>query len=164
MKALFPLILLFFVPSAFAQTASLGIEGTCREFNVTVSLHDFSEGCYDVKVDVTTPSGRVGRVFDPREGWKSSVYYVNNGLCIGNGQSGSGTFQLLADTRSTGLNFRGTVRQGSRTWDTDYHNIINACPIEHEADGVAVIFVSIICIELFILGFVIWDIVRKSHS
>ncbi|MFH1364731.1 MAG: hypothetical protein ABIH52_03690 [Candidatus Aenigmatarchaeota archaeon] len=106
---------------------SLFIEGTCREYNVTVTLDGFESACYDTKVDVTTDAGRVGRIFDSREGWKSSFFYVKEDLCVENG-SVNKTYQIKADTVSPQLNFAGSIRHGSQTWTTGYYEVGQDCP------------------------------------
>ncbi len=116
--------------SALSQEVSMGIEGECMDYNVTVFLDGFGTGCYDVKIDVTTPAGRVGEIYDPREGWKSSFYYVNEGFCIqeDTNQTENKTFLLRATTSSGQISFSGTVRHGSVTWNTGYHDIVQDCP------------------------------------
>ena len=161
MLVLVLLSLLFIIPTSLGQEVSLDIEGECREFNVTVFLNDFGAGCYDIKIDVTTPAGRVGRIFDPREGWKSSIYYVNEGFCIEEGQNESKIFQVFADTSYNELSFKGSVRHGSLTWNTGYYDITGNCPEAEPHSDIVVIFIIIISIEIMLLGYVIFDILRR---
>ena len=159
---LLPLIMLVLVPLASAQSVSLDVQGSCREFNVTVTLADFGEGCHDVKIDVTTPAGRVGRIYDPRSGWKSSIYYVNEGFCVSDGENASRIFHVFADTSYNELSFKGSVRHGSLTWDTGYYDIRGSCPVVETLDDIEVMFVLIIAIEIIVLGYVLWDILRRA--
>lgn len=125
----FALAFLFFLPPVLSEEASMLVVGTCREYNATVSLEGFEAGCYDVKVDVTTPAGRVGRIFDPREGWKSSFFYVRGDLCVEDAaQNVSKTYRLSAETSSGNLNFRGTVRYGEKTWEAGVQEKVQDCP------------------------------------
>ncbi len=124
--ALFSLLLSFPVLS---QEVSMEIEGECREYNVTIVLENFEPACYDVKVDVTTPAGRVGRIFDPREGWKSSFFYVNEGICVdGENTTVNGTYSIRAETSSPLLNFRSSIRHASRRWETGFVEFGQDCP------------------------------------
>jgi hypothetical protein len=144
------------------QNILLDITGVCKEYNVTVTISDFEIGCYDVKVDITTPAGRVGKIFDHREGWKSSIYYVNEGFCVEEAnQSVSKMFQLQAETSSSELNFKGSIRHGSKIWTTGYYEVSNKCSQIEPQDDIVVLFIVIISIEIFLLGFVIYDIMRN---
>jgi hypothetical protein len=116
-------------PAVLAQDLTLEINGTCREFSVTVLADGFDHGCYDVKIDVTTHNGRVGEIFDPMQGWKSSVYYNYDALCI-NDDVTSATFQVRALTDQETLNFLGKLRKtccGMPTTQSSYYNITQDC-------------------------------------
>lgn len=127
-------IIIFILPqSAISQNLTMNIQGECMDYNVTVFLEGFGTGCYDVKIDATTPAGRVGEIYDPREGWKSSFYYVNEGLCIQEDPSQSNlthnkTFLLRILSSSPQVSFKGTVRHGSVTWGTGYQDVVQDCP------------------------------------
>jgi len=109
-------------------TVSLDVAGTCQDYNVTVKLVDFPEACYDVKIDVTTSAGRVGEIFDPREGWKSSFYYVLEDFCTTYEPELEKVYHLRVSTRDPVLNFRGSVRYGSSTWNSGYAVVTQDCP------------------------------------
>ena len=74
--------LILLIPGVQGQTVQLDIEGTCQSFNATVSLQAFGPGCYDVKIDVTSLEGRVGEIFNPRQGWTSSFFNVHAGSAV----------------------------------------------------------------------------------
>ena len=124
---------------------SLDISGTCKEFNVTLTASNFSEGCYDVKIDITTPSGRVGRIYDTKEGWKSSIYYIDEALCIGANESVvSEVFQMKAETSAKQLYFQPRLRAGSKTWESSHVSFEQDCPVE--SDNEILFLVSLIVI------------------
>jgi len=76
------LLILLFSAVSFAQKMDMDISGQCRNYDVTLIVNDLEEGCYDLKIDMTCPEGR-GEIYDPREGWKSSYYYIDEAFCIG---------------------------------------------------------------------------------
>ena len=104
------------------EVLELDIEGNCVYYNVTVS--DLEEGVvYDIKIDVTNENGRVGEVYDPREGWKSSYYYINE-IRVGSG--GKIKVQVRASEDSV-LNFKGTLKSGSSEWQSEYYEVVQNC-------------------------------------
>ncbi|MBU0899053.1 MAG: hypothetical protein KKB03_00405 [Nanoarchaeota archaeon] len=116
-------LIFLIVPLVSAQSdLLLDIEGDCVYYNVTVS--DLEEACYNIKIDVTNENGRVGEVYDPREGWKSSYYYVNE-VCVASG--GEIKVHVRASEDSI-LNFRGTLKSGSSEWQSEYYEIVQNCP------------------------------------
>ncbi len=128
MKSAFFLLFMFVFSSvALAQNIKLDIDGSCKEYNVTLTASDISAGCYDAKIDMTTPSGRIGRIFDPREGWKSSIYFVNEALCV-NTTEANRTFQLVTESTYENVNFAAKLRFGSNTWQSSYYEIKQDCP------------------------------------
>jgi len=136
-------------------TIWLGIEGTCHEFNVTVSVDMFDYGCYDVKVDVFSPQeGRVGEIYDPVQGWKSSMYYIYDGLCI-DAETSNGTFKVRADTDAEELNFMARLRDtccGMPTWDSGYYNITQQCDSAPEGVGNESMLLVLLLVVLILLG------------
>ncbi|MFH1977884.1 MAG: hypothetical protein ABIJ92_00995 [Candidatus Aenigmatarchaeota archaeon] len=129
------IVSLLILPSVNAHIEQLSstIEGDCREYNVTVVPHGFTENCYDVKIDVTSTRGRVGEIFDSREGWKSSFFYVSNDLCISDSEVFEKTYQVRADDSEI-LNFKTTIRFGEKLWSTEYYEITQGCPELVEGD------------------------------
>jgi len=146
-------LLLFSQGLVAGQNVSLEIQGQCMGYNVTVKTQGLGEGCYDVKIDVTTPAGRVGEIFDPRQGWKSSFFFVNEGLCIG-GQNTS-TFQVRAGTTQD-LNFAGSLRFGSKTWDTGFYEIKQNCPITAGQDYQAFWIAALLAILVLVAGITLY--------
>jgi hypothetical protein len=120
--------LLVLLPVVGGEGLSLDIQGECKEYNVTLFLLGFMEGCYDVKIDVTTPAGRVGEIFDPREGWKSSFFYVKGDFCIEELGITNRTYKLRIVSNSGVLNFAASARSGSRSWSTGYYPVTQDCP------------------------------------
>jgi len=113
---------------------TMSIQGICEDFNVTIYASGFESGYYDVKVDVFHPTqGRVGRIYDPTEGWKSSIYYVDMALQIfDNTTNASGVFEINAETRLDELNFQVKLRKASETWESEYFMFLQDCP---ESEG-----------------------------
>jgi len=139
---------------------TLDIQGTCREFNVTVSVDTFNYGCYDVKIDVTTPAGRVGQIYDPMQGWKSSIYYVTDGLCLSADVSNE-TFQIYADTDYEQLFFLCKLRQSSSTWESEYFNVTQDCPAAAGGSIEILILVSSLVILILLIGVTMYFKVLK---
>jgi hypothetical protein len=142
MKILFVLVVsaLVLIPGVSGEGEALGmdIQGVCRNYNVTLSLYGFPEGCYDVKIDVTSPAGRVGEIFDPREGWKSSFFYIREGFCVEESEGVvKNIYRLRTDSSSGVLNFAGSLRFGSRSWQTGYYSILQDCPEGFDEAGPA---------------------------
>jgi hypothetical protein len=142
------LVSLVFIPSALAQTVSLDVEGSCMEYNVTVTLRDFEDACYDVKIDVTSTDGRVGEIFDPRQGWKSGFYYVNGDLCVENNES-SRTYAVRTTDESV-LNFFGAARLGGRDWVSGYYTVTQQCATLEEILGFPA-FLLAICVAILLV-------------
>jgi len=73
------LAILFFVS---AKEISVNLPSEVKggeEFEVEITLVDFSEGMYDLKVDILGEGERVGKIFDEETGkYKSSYYFVKN--------------------------------------------------------------------------------------
>jgi len=151
--ALFLMVL--FLPAAWAleppKSITLDINGSCMEYNVTVSPDMFDYGCYDVKIDVTTANGRVGQIYDPMQGWKSSLYYVTDGMCLDQ-DNNNATFQIYAATKYEELNFKCKLRAGDKIWESEYYTIQQTCP-EPPAESIEVILiVSLIAIVVLLVG------------
>ena len=164
MKILVPLMvsLLFLIPSVLSQSIALDITGICRDYNVTMITRDFDPGCYDVKIEITTSDGRIGKIFDPRAGWKSSIYYIDQAFCIENeNQILNSEYQLIAETSSKQLYFRGSIRRGSKIWTTEYYEIENKCSQYDPIDNMVVLFIAILSIEIIILGLVLYDLISN---
>ena len=105
----------------------------------------FEEACYDVKIEAVSPSGR-GSIYDPREGWKSSFYYISEALC-----NGTGSFQLKTDDSET-LHFLAKLRLGGNVWQSSYHEVQQDCP----QTDVLFIFAVALVVVLILLSLVTW--------
>ena len=145
---------LFLIPSVLSESVSLDIVGVCREYNVTVNLEDFESACYDVKVDVTTAVGRIGRIYDPKEGWKSSFFYLDEGICVENGNA-SGVFRVMADTNSPVINFKGSVRADSKTWESDFFERVQDCPQVFPEESLVFWLAVLVPIAVILAG-IVW--------
>ena len=96
-KALIFAIMFLIIPLASAANESINFNypeevNYGEEFEVSVELTDFSEGSYDVKIDILNSSdGRISRILNNEE-WKSTFYYVND--AINTSEENSGSFKL----------------------------------------------------------------------
>jgi hypothetical protein len=123
------LVLNTFFVKAVSQNISMSIQGKCKEYEVTLVLENFEIACYDVKIDVTTPAGRVGEIYDPRQGWKSSFFYIREDFCVEvANETLNKTYHVRANTISPKLYFAGLVRHGSSTWETGFQEVTQECP------------------------------------
>ena len=124
MKHLPVLLLILSVPLVLAQSEKIviEIEGTCINYNVTVSSDSLETGCYDVKINVRSPDGRIGEIYDPVEGWKSSFYYIKNGIC-----SREKVFRLRVKSQKD-FAVSAILKRGSRTWESDEIAVKQKCP------------------------------------
>ena len=134
---------------ASAQNISLTIEGECHEFNVTLKAVNLEEGCYDVKIEALSPESN-SEIFDPRKGWKSSFYYVDDGYC-----GGEKTFRIRTDSDQD-LNFVAKLRRGQKTISSGYYEVKQNCPEEREMDVEYFFLVSLISILMILIGITIY--------
>jgi|GEM_PF-4431431 len=135
---------LLLIPVALAQELTLEVNGSCIDYNVKLIAEDFEKGCYDVKIDVKTPEGRVGEIYDPNEGWKSSYYYIKDGFC--NQESYYKNFELKVGTKKD-FSFVASLKSSSRVWTSDYYEVKQNCPkesLEPENFFLAVLIVVLI--------------------
>ncbi len=102
------LAFLLLLPTARAEII-LETEGNCVDYNVSVMAEGIEDGCYDVKID--SAGGRVGKIYDPEKGWKSTFYYVEDGFCVKNGTCEK-EFMLRAETYRD-FSLVATLRSGS---------------------------------------------------
>jgi len=143
------LILLIFSSIAFAQEISLDIQGTCKEYNITLFTSGI-DGCYDVKIELTSPDDITGSIFDPREGWKSSFFFIKEALCTN--ESASKAFAMRTDSTSATINFEAKLRPVSETevaWESGYYIFNQKCPIT--VDDTAFVFLVALIIVLVLL-------------
>ncbi len=128
--------LIFFMPLAQAQSEkiTMDVKGSCVDYNVTLKTEGFENGCYDVKIDVKTlGTGRIGEIYDPMEGWKSSFYYIKDGFCV-NGEKDRKDFMVRAKTYGD-FSFVASLKMNSRTWTSDYYDVKQKCPQQTEKPG-----------------------------
>lgn len=147
---------LLLMPSVISESLSLEIGGKCGEYNVTIDILGFVPACYDVKVDVTTSEGRVGEIFDPREGWKSSFFYIKEGICL-HSENDSRTYTLRTGDTEEVLNFRGYLRNDSKTWETGFYEIRQDCPggIPEGADYG--FWIAVLVTVMVIMAGIVWQ-------
>lgn len=133
--------LVLFVPSGAAADIPLRIDGTCREFTAAVTAP--ADGCFDIKVDVTTAQGR-GQVYDPRAGWKSSVFFVEE-QCVNEGQELA--VYLRAAPGNETLYFKASLRLGNQEWESGFVEVRPTCPVE----GVELFLLPVLVAVLLLL-------------
>ena len=153
LKKILPIILFFvLLPLVSAQEMAVGVYGTCHDFNVRISTRNFEPGCYDVKIDVDTPSGK-GEVYDPNKGWKSSYYYINGDYCV----EGNATKTYKIRTNSD-EDFKVLVklRLNTTTLISDYYNIHQNCPGEKEMPPEYFFLVVLLTILIILIGVVVY--------
>lgn len=169
---IFPVVFLILfsvlIPSATAENITLDIRGECREYNVTLTAEGFESACYDAKIDMTTSAGRVGRIYDPREGWKSSFFYVEDDFCIEESTANqtnlttetnltsktSKTYKLKADTSSPTIYFRASLRHASSKWDSSFIEFGQSCPEQPSGPSLPMeyFFLAVLVVILIILA------------
>lgn len=119
--------LLALLPLAQAQQIALLTDGTCVDHNVTIRLNDFEDGLYDVKIDALNSDGkRVGEIYDPLKGWKSSYFYVTDAMRV-EGEDNYGNFRIRAETRGD-FTVVISAKSGSTVWTSDPHTVKQDCP------------------------------------
>ncbi len=86
-NALFTLLLFFFLPFIFAQSIELNYPNEVQSeeaFEVALKLDNFSEGTYDVKIDVFVDGKHLAQTkILSGEEWKRSDWYVNGAISAG---------------------------------------------------------------------------------
>ncbi len=141
----FLIILFIFSSLALAQDITLDIQGTCKEYNVTLFATGI-DGCYDVKIELTSPDSITGSIFDSREGWKSSFFFIDEALCIN--ATASKTFAMRTDSTSATINFEAKLRPVSEAevaWESGYYVFKQKCPIAAD-DTIFVVLVALIVV------------------
>lgn len=154
MKRITPLILTFLLltPLTVAQDLDFRVEGTCQNYNVTVLATDFTPGIYDVKVDVHSQGQRVGEIYDPAEGWKSTIYYLDGALQVeqnNNSPQRNVTVEITAQTRNN-ITMYARLRRNDKTWTSQEKTITQNCP-EPEPISPAKFFLAALAAVLLIL-------------
>ncbi len=126
------LLVLLMAPVVVAdnQTISTDFQGDCQDYIVTVSAEGFESGCYDVKVDLFDYGMRVGEVYDQKKGWKSSMYYVNEILCVPEENQTTLKVKANSDKNLTG---EVKLRRGSKVWEQEV-TLIQDCPEAEPVD------------------------------
>lgn len=156
--ALALILSLFISPLVVAQEINFTTEGRCREYNVTVLAENFEPGIYDVKVDVHSDGQRVGEIYDPIEGWQSTMYYVNGALQVeenNNHTEGNVTVEIMTD-RQDNVTMFARIRQNERTWTSEKRTIMQECPEPVEPDPEKIILISVIALFLILLGITVY--------
>ncbi len=142
----------FSIPLVSAQQVSLEVEGSCRDYAATVTAEGFDRGCYDVKVDVSLHGERVGEILDSGR-WKSSFFYIENGFCVEiENKTTSAAYQLKADTNQREIIFEGSLRNGTKTWDSEEIAVEQNCPRQ---DELLFLPVALLVILLLLIGIAI---------
>jgi len=72
----------FLISFAVAQEISVNLPSEIsinEEFDITISLIDFQEDSYDVKIDILDEGTRIARIYDG-ENWASTYYYLGDSI------------------------------------------------------------------------------------
>lgn len=148
---IFAFLLVFFpaLPVVQAQQIALLTEGTCVEYNVTIRLDDFEDGRYDVKIDAFNRDGRrVGEIYDPLKGWKSSYFYVTEAVLV-DGENNYGNFQIRVDTHDD-FTIVISAKSQSKTWTSDPYEVVQNCP-ETEMAQPPLFFLGLMMVVLLLV-------------
>ncbi|MFP4116378.1 MAG: hypothetical protein ACLFTQ_04265 [Candidatus Aenigmatarchaeota archaeon] len=161
MKRTVPLILTFLLltPLASAQQVDFQAEGECQEYNVTVLAENLEPGIYGVKVDVHSNGQRAGEIYDPVEGWKSSMYYVNGALEVekrNNETRGNATVEIFADSKEN-VTMLAKVRKNEHTkWESEERTIPQDCPEQEPLDPAQFFLATLTALLLILLGVTVY--------
>ena len=152
--------LFLLVQTTAGQEVSLDISGDCQEYSVTLSASGLDNGCYDAKIDITSPSGRVGEMYDPQKGWKSSFFYVEGDLCIQDGpnETATKTYQMKAKTNTPTIYFEATVKNATtgRTWSSPLYDVMQDCPQPPDPLGPVFWLAALLAMVLILGGVVVY--------
>ncbi|MBN1896144.1 MAG: hypothetical protein JW789_00265 [Candidatus Aenigmarchaeota archaeon] len=119
-------------------------EGSCRDFDVTVTAANLTEGCWDVKLDIP---GQINTGSESNEDWSSTFYYKDKAICYP--ETDEVTLQLKLDSRDTTVMGTAKLRFDSRIIEKDF-SIQQSCPPPAEPlSGEWSIIVSIVVILIF---------------
>jgi len=164
LRRILPIVLfLVLLPLVSAQDMSVGVYGNCHEFDVRISTRGFEPGCYDVKIDVDTPSGK-GEVYNPESGWKSSYYYINGDYCVQ--ENTSKTYKIRTDSDED-FKILVKLRLNTTTLFSDYYNIHQNCPGEKEMPPEYFFLVVLLTILIILIGVVVyvkWNPKKKKSK
>lgn len=86
-------ILIIFLPIIQAQTIQVDYSSQVQvneEFDFYLKLEGFSDGVYDIKIDITGDE-RISQIYN--DGWKSTFNYVNDIISVAGG-NGEGDFKM----------------------------------------------------------------------
>jgi len=145
MKKLFVFLLLAGLASA--QTIDIESEKFCRTGNFTVIAKNFSEGCYDVKLEMTSEGKLYGEVFS-QDGWQSSFYYTSS-ICVP--KKNSTEIKILTDDESNFIAV-AKLRSGNKIFSSAPQEIHQNCT-KPETEGWELVAAGItIVIVLFALA------------
>ena len=152
LKIFLPLFFLIIISNIVsAQNISFAIDGECHEFNISLSSSGLEEGCYDIKIEALSPSGD-SETYNPREGWKSSFFYIEKGYC------GGVEHYKVRTTSNDDLEFRVKLRKNSTILSSDYYKLKQNCPKNYQnpEQFFLVVFLSILLILIGITAYVKW--------
>lgn len=151
-----PIVVFFLLLSSvgLAEEITLDIAGECRYYNVTVTARNFSEACYDVKVEALSEIGR-GFIYDERGGWKSSFYYIDEALCTS--ETSTKTFSLRIDATDT-VSFMAKLRLDNDIWESQYYSVDQDCPPQ---PGQEFVFAISLIVILILTGTIAWYVKKK---
>lgn len=152
------LVFYLFVPVVNGQQVTLETEGECREYDVTVLAEDFEPGMYDVKVEVYSDGERVGEIYDPIEGWQSTMYYLEGAIQVeetNNRTTGNATVEVMTEIRDN-ITMFARLRHGDETWDSEDKEIVQDCPDLEPVEPTIFFAVALLALILISLGVLIY--------
>jgi len=159
-----PIILFFvFVPLVSAQEMAIGVFGNCHDFTVKISTQNFEPGCYDVKIDINSPTGK-GEVYNTEKGWQSSYYYIKGDYCTQGNTSKSYKIRVNTDND---FKFLVKLKLNTTTLISDYYNVHQNCPGEKEIKPEYFFLVVVSSILIILSGVVVyvkWNPKKKGRG
>lgn len=150
-------------PPALSQTVSIQIEGSCMDYKATIKAAGFERGCYDAKVDVSGAGGRTGQISDKGD-WKSSFFYIENGLCVGDENQSAATYALKAGTSAREVVFEGSLRNGTKTWVSEPFTVRQSCPQQDELLFLPVVLLVILLLLIGLAVHLNWKAGKQGKN
>ena len=96
-----------------------------EDFSINLTLKDFPDDNYDIKIDILGNGERVANIFDSGSGYKSTYYYIDKG--IKNGEIGQSFIFKLTESYIGKINIDVKIRDSKdKTFSfKDYSSEIN---------------------------------------
>ncbi len=124
-------LIIALIPPVSAGNESINFNhpssASCGEkFSVSIDLAGFSEGSYDIKIDLLNSDGtRIAQILN-NGAWKSTYYYIDSAI---NSSSPSGTFDMNITKEYSGTaSINVTLRKGSSLYKFGGYSIDVSIP------------------------------------